>query len=568
MLKRRIEDEVWRAVSELLAQAQGREKETPDVEAGGRPPFSFTVERPREEGHGDFATNAAFALAPVLRQAPARIAADLASRLEAVPLFDRVEPAGPGFVNFHVSKSAWEDEVRAIIASGRAYAAGALPEEMTRGQRIQVEFVSANPVGPMHVGHGRWAAIGDTLARVLEKAGYAVEREFYINDAGTQMDIFATSVACRYSELLGEEVAFPEDGYRGEYIKDIAREIIEAEGDRYLSLPFEERKAAFKEIAYRMVLAHLKKVLERMDVRFDVWFSERTLHEGKKVQAAIETLRERGYVYEKDGALWLRTTDFGDEKDRVLIRASGEPTYFAADIAYHIDKHERGFTRVIDIWGADHHGYVKRMQAAMQALGYGPDFLEIIIGQLVNLYAGGQPVRMSKRTGEMVTLEELLDEVGKDALRFFFCSKSTDSSLDFDIELAKRQSQENPVYYVQYAHARICSVLRFARESGLDPDALAVDDFAGLTHDAEFRLVRALTRYPELVESCALSRGVHHIPNYLIDLAREFHAFYTQCRIVQAEEPVRSSRLLLARATRDVIADGLWLLGVEAPETM
>lgn len=524
----------------------------------------FSVERPKEDGHGDFATNAPFLLVPLLKDSPQKVADKLIEYFSHSSYYKKIERGGSGFVNFFLADVAWVEELREIIALGASY--GCI--DVGEGKKVQVEFVSANPVGPMHVGHGRWAAVGDSLARILSKAGYRVEKEFYINDAGTQMDIFAESVACRYSELLGEKVEFPKYGYQGGYIREIAQEIIDSENGKYLGLSLEERKEAFKETAYKMVLEHLRKVLARMDVNFDVWFSERELYEKGKIHKSIELLKSRGYVYEDEGATWLRTTDFGDEKNRVLLRANGEPTYFAGDIAYHVDKHDRGFDTVINIWGADHHGYVRRMQSAMEALGYGKDFLEVIIGQLVNLHSGGKPVRMSKRTGEMVTLEELLDEVGKDALRFFFCSKSTDSTLDFDIDLAKEESQRNPVYYAQYAHARICSILKFAEKKGVDVEGLSTEYLSYLSHPEEFKLMRELSRFPEIVEDCAKARVVHHLPTFIIDLARQFHSFYTQCRVVQAERGIAEARLLLSVATKKVIAEALRLLGVNAPPTM
>lgn len=526
--------------------------------------LGFVVERPREEGYGDFATNAPFLLSPLLKESPKEIASELVRTLSSEKLFEKVEAGGAGFVNFFVSREAWSGELKKILEEGSAY--GTL--DTGRNLKIQVEFVSANPVGPMHIGHGRWAAIGDSLSRLLEKAGYAVEREFYINDAGRQMDLFAESVACRYSEIYSEKIELPEEGYRGAYIKEIATEIAEKFGERYMAIPYEERKKEFGKIAYEIVLEHLKSVLARMDVEFDVWFSEKSLHREGKILQTVDTLRKKDYIYEKDGAVWLKSTEFEDEKDRVLIRSNGESTYFTADIAYHINKRERGFQKVIDIWGADHHGYVKRMQAAMKALGYPDDFLEIIIGQMVNLYSGGKPVRMSKRTGEMVTLEELLDDVGKDALRFFFCSKSTDSTLDFDIDLAKEQSQRNPVYYVQYAHARICSILKFAASEGIEIEKLSVESAELISNPYEIKLVKELSKFPEIVDACIRTRSVHFLTDYLIGLATEFHSFYTECRVVQAEPGIRDARLLLCLATRTVIAEGLSLLGVSTPQTM
>lgn len=525
--------------------------------------LNYVVERPRERAHGDFSTNAPFLLARIFRSSPAQIADALIDRLKQRGEFASVEKGGAGFINFRLGPELWLGELREILARGSDYGRGA-----EKSEYVQLEFVSANPVGPMHVGHGRWAAVGDTLARIMEKAGYRVEREFYINDAGTQMDIFARSVAARYAELLGKEVEFPGDGYRGAYIYDIAREIIDSEGDKYLNLDEEERARAFKSIAYQMVLKHLKKVLESMDVRFDVWFSEQSLHDSGALDRAVEMLREKGCVYEKDGAVWFKSSDFGDEKDRVLIRSNGEPTYFLADIAYHMNKKERGFDRVIDIWGADHHGYVPRMKAAMRALSYGDDFLEVLIGQMVNLISEGKPVRMSKRTGEMVTLEELLDEVGKDALRFFFCSKSIDSTLDLDIDLAREQSQKNPVYYIQYSHARIASILRNAADRGYVIEETDTSRLNLLQREEEFELIYYLSMYPEVIEVCTRTRDVHHLPAYLLELASQFHSFYTKVRVIQDDRALAEARLMLVKAVKSVVADGLHLLGVDAPERM
>lgn len=526
--------------------------------------FEFQVERPRAKEHGDFAVNVAFQLARKVRKKPREIAEEISEVLKHEGEFRKVEVAGPGFVNLFLEPSTFRSELKDLLVKKGGYSS----QDLYSGLKVQVEFVSANPVGPMHVGHGRWAAYGDSLCRILEKCGAQVTREFYINDAGRQMDIFAESVACRYSEIFGESPEFPEEGYKGHYILEIAREIAEEKGDFYMKMSFEERKEAFKEAAYKMVLEHLKKVLDSMDVRFDVWFSERSLHESGALERTVQMLKERGFVYEKDGAVWFKSTEFGDEKDRVLIRSNGEPTYFLADVAYHVNKKERGFDRVIDIWGADHHGYVPRMKAAMIALGFGEDFLEVIIGQMVNLLSQGKPVRMSKRTGEMVTLEELLEEVGKDPLRFFFVSKSTDSTLDFDIDLAREQSQKNPVYYVQYAHARICSILRKAEEHGLVASQKDLELVDLLEEEEEIGLISQLTLYPEIVEACARTREVHHLPAYLVELASAFHSFYQKVRVIGEDEMKSKARLLLVKGIKEVMADGLKLIGVSAPESM
>ena len=532
------------------------------------------LERPRDPSHGDYSTNVAMRLAKPAKRAPRDVAEAIAERVETGEDLAAVEVAGPGFINFRLSDSALQGVARRVRDEGAGFGRSA-----AASGRVQVEFVSANPVGPMHVGHGRWAALGDSIARLLDATGWEVEREFYINDAGVQMDTFAKSVAARYLELCGETVEFAEDWYQGAYITEIAREIADDEGEGWKDAEPAEREAHFKEKAYAQVLMHLRSVLHGMGVDFDVWFSERTLHAGdpSAIDEAIERVRASGHVYDAEGAVWFRSTDWGDDKDRVLRKADGSFTYFAADIAYHADKFDRGFDLVIDIWGADHHGYVRRMEAAAAALGH-EGKLELVIGQLVNLFRAGEVVRMSKRTGEMVTFEDLLDEVGPDAARYFFLRRSTDQPLDFDIALATEQSNENPVYYVQYAHARICSIMRKA--AGHDPDAevdadavsaglAAADaDLALLGQDAELSLLRALERFEEAVESAALNRAPHRITRYAEDLAASFHQFYTVCRVVGEDEALTAARLCLVDATRIVLVNALGLLGVGAPQRM
>lgn len=529
-------------------------------------PFpEIVLERPREKAHGDWATNIALALASRTGLKAREIAEIIVEHLEVRPeLISRAQVAGPGFINFHLSDDTLYQTLLEVLGTKSEFGSLNIGQQL----KTQIEFVSANPVGPMHVGHGRWAAVGDSLANVMLKAGYQVEREFYINDYGSQMNIFGRSVAVRYTQALGSDEPFPEDGYQGEYIKEIAAEIISVDGDKYLSMPEAEREGVFVERAYAQVLDHIKKTLVDMDVGFDVWFSERTLHQAGAIAKTVEDLRKKKMVYDKDGAVWLKTTLFGDDKDRVLIRESGEPTYFAADIAYHQDKLDRGFKKIINIWGADHHGYVSRMKAAVQALGYPADTLEVIIGQMVNLLRGGEPVRMSKRTGEMVTLEELLNEVGKDAVRYLFLMRSTDTALDFDIELAKEQTQKNPVYYVQYAHARICSILRYASEKGVKEPDLAETDLKRLNHPSELDLLRKYAEFPEIIEAAALSRAPYQLTKYAEDLATLFHSFYTQCRVICDDQELTKGRLLLVRATQILLQEVLSLLGVTAPEKM
>ena len=556
------------AVRESMEAGQVALEGLPEVE----------LERPRDPAHGDWATNVALKSAKTAGVAPRVFAEAVAARIADHPDVAAVEVAGPGFINIRLSDTALQRVVRDVRNAGADWGR----TDAGGGRRVQVEFVSANPVGPMHVGHGRWAALGDSMSAVLEHSGWRVEREFYVNDAGVQMEIFAKSVAARYLELTGHETAFAKDWYQGAYITGIAREILDAEGDVWADADAAERESHFKEVAYAQVLAHLERVLRGMGVEFDVWFSERTLHvldaDGRSaVDRGIDELREAGHVYEADGATWFRSTTFGDDKDRVLRKADGEFTYFAADVAYHRDKFERGFDRVIDIWGADHHGYVARMKAAAAALGR-PGQLDVVIGQLVTLLRNGEVVRMSKRTGEMVTFEELLDEVGADAARYFFLRRSTDQALDFDIGLAKQRSNDNPVYYVQYAHARICSILRkaagLAADADIDASEVAEDlvgrepGLAVLTDPAELVLVRKIAEFPEVVEEAALALAPHKLPHYVEELAASFHQFYTVCRVVTDDGPLTTARLALIDAARLTFERALALLGVGAPERM
>ncbi len=536
-------------------------------------------ERPRDPSHGDWATSIALRSAKAAGMKPRDIADIIAARIAEHPDIASVEVAGPGFINLRLAPSALQRVLREAREQGAEFGR----VELGHGKRVQVEFVSANPVGPMHVGHGRWAALGDAMARVLEHAGWRVEREFYVNDAGNQMDIFAKSVAGRYLELCGREVDFEDDWYRGAYIVEIAREILETEGQVWADSPAEDRETHFKEKAYTQVLAHLQHVLSDFGVDFDVWFSERTLYQTgpdgeTAIERAIDDLRGRGYIFEHEGAIWFRSTDFGDDKDRVLKKSDGNYTYFAADIAYHKNKYDRGFDRVINIWGADHHGYVPRMNAAVAALGHEGQ-LDVVIGQLVNLFRAGEAVRMSKRTGDMVTFEELVSEVGRDAARYFFLQRSSDQTLDFDIELARRQSNDNPVYYVQYAHARICSILRKAAGRDAADDAVNIASLAAevvppdadltmLSAEAELSLMRKLAEFSEVVEVAAHDLAPNRLTRYAEDLAAAFHQFYTQCRVVSDDKELTAARLYAVDALRSALAAVLGLLGVSAPERM
>ena len=521
------------------------------------------LEVPPQKEFGDYATNFAMQAAKAAKVNPRVVAQAIVDRLKQ-PWLKKAEIAGPGFINFYLKPDWLYDMLSNILAQGESYGR----TNAGGGKRIQVEFVSANPTGPLHVGHGRGAALGSALANLLAAAGYDVQKEFYINDAGNQIDNLAASVNARYLDLLGQTVLFPEDGYHGKDIINTAQRIIDRDGDKYLSQPEAERLALFKEIALQEKLAALRDDLASFNVTFDNWFSERTLHEAGAIEKACRMLKERGFSYEKDGALWLKTTDFGDDKDRVVIRDNGIPTYFAADIAYHMDKFQRGFDTVINIWGADHHGYICRVKASIGAMGYDPDALEVMILQMVNLYQGGELVKMSKRTGQLVTLTELIEEVGRDAARFFFIMRSNDSQLDFDMDLAKSHSNENPVYYIQYAHARICSIFKQAAEAGLALRDFKEISFAELTGEPEIDLIKKLGELPEEISAAARERAPHRIARYAHELAGLFHAFYNQCRIIGVEPELQQARLALVLAVQNAIRQTLGILGVEAPEKM
>ncbi|MBQ9377533.1 MAG: arginine--tRNA ligase [Schwartzia sp.] len=521
-------------------------------------PAEILLEVPPKKEMGDFATNFAMQSAKVFRMSPRRIAEALVERLPREAI-ERAEIAGPGFINLFLKPDVIYEGLRSAVEAGERY--GDLPKK--DAPPIQVEYVSANPTGPLHVGHGRGAAVGSALVNLLRAAGYTVEAEYYINDAGNQMDNLAASVNARYMELFGFKEPVPENGYHGADIIETAKRIKEKDGDKYLSMPEEERLAAFKDRARDEKLAALKEDLDAFNVHYDVWFSERTLHP-KKVNEAVEQLRANGAIYEQDGALWLRSTDYGDDKDRVVIRENGMPTYLAADIAYHRDKCERGFGRIINIWGADHHGYICRVKAAMKAMGYDPERLTVLLLQMVSLYRGGELVKMSKRTGESVTLAELMEEVGRDAARYFFVMRSLDSQLDFDLDLAKSQSSENPVYYIQYAHARIASIFRQAEETGLAES----DAFSLLTDESELALIKKIEDYPDEVAKAAEDYAPQRIARVAHELAGAFHSFYTRCRIMGVEPELAGARLALVGKAAQVIRHALGILGVSAPEKM
>ena len=549
------------------------------------------LERPKQASHGDFASNLALQLARELKAPPRQIAERLVRELPPSPWVDRIEIAGAGFINFRLGATARTAVVSAILAAGNDFGRGA-PKSERMGRRVQVEFVSANPTGPLHVGHGRGAAYGASLASLLDFAGYAVTREYYVNDAGRQMDILAVSTWLRYLELYGELLPFPPNAYQGGYVREMAEQIRQAHGERYVH-PAEAVLACVPETddgearldgfilagkdllgedwAYvhshvlSEQLADCRADLEEFGVHFDVWFSERSLYDTGMVARAVEKLEKAGHIYTQDGARWFQSTAFGDEKDRVVQRENGIYTYFASDIAYHLNKFERGFDKVIDVWGADHHGYIPRVKGALQASGADAGRLDVTLVQFVSLFRDGQKVSMSTRSGEYVTLRQLREEVGNDACRFFYMLRKSDQALDFDLDLAKSQSNDNPVYYVQYAHARICSVL--AQWPG-DESALAAAQLAPLQNEREFELCARLAEFPELVQSAARDYAPHALAFYLKDLAGDFHSWYNAERLLVEDTATREARLALALATRQVLRNGLSLLGVAQPMSM
>ena len=524
------------------------------------------VEKPRDPQHGDYATNLAMALAKPAKMAPPQIAKILLEHIPTNGLIAKASIAGPGFINLSLSMDWLRDNVHAVLIEQAAYGRS----NAGKGESVLLEFVSANPTGPLHVGHGRWAAIGSTLANVMNAAGYRVHQEFYINDAGNQMLNLGRSVLYRMEGRPIPEGEAGKEFYGGAYIHDVAAAAREAIGPELEGLDEEAKIKRLTQFARDLLLGRQQNTLARIRCHFDEWFSETRLHQEGAIQKAVDVLKEKGYLYEKDGALWLKSTDFGDDKDRVVIRENGLPTYLAADIAYHWNKLVRGYDKLINIFGADHHGYVARMKAAVQALGYPADKLEIIIGQLVSLYRDGEPVRMSKRTGEMVTLDEVIDEVGPDAARYFLVMRSSDTPLDFDLELAKKETADNPVFYVQYAHARICSILRLAEEQGHALTDLSSADLSPLDHPDERVLMLKLASYADELAGAAAAREPHRIARFAQDLAADFHAFYTNCRVLNPEDAgLTRARLALAVASRTVLANALeGVLGVRAPERM
>ena len=524
-----------------------------------------TVEHPQSEEHGDFATSLPLKLARSLRMSPLEIAQRIAPLIPPADAVERVWAEPPGFINFSL-KPAWlASQLEGIIAEGDEY--GNI--DLGKGERVQVEFVSVNPTGPIHVGHARGAVLGDALASVLSAAGYNVTREYYVNDAGSQMESFYNSLYIRYQQALGRDAEMPQGGYMGDYMVELAKNVAEEEGDRFLSMPVEEAVSEIGHIGLDRMLQNIRDDLENLRIRFDVWFRENTLYDGGQYQRAMDALSSDNHLMQREGATWFVSTALGEDKDNVVVRSNGTPTYFASDIAYHYNKFlERGFSKVIDVWGADHQGHVSRIKAAIGALGIDPQRLTVLIGQMVTLKRGSQLLRASKRTGEFITLPELLEEVGPDPCRYFFLARSPESQMEFDLELAKKESAENPVYYVQYAHARISSILRLAEERQID---FGDGDVSLLTHPGELSLIRKLVMLPELVESMAVNLEPHHLPHYAQDLAAAFHWFYQQCRVVSSEpgdEAITKARLKLVKASAIVLGRCLRLMGMEAPEQM
>ena len=551
MTQSKIKEEIRAAV---LKAELATEDQIPDV----------ILETPKDKAHGDYSTNMAMQLARVAKKAPRMIAEALVEHFDrSKASIEKIELAGPGFINFYMNNAYLTDLIPTVLKAGEKYG-----ETMVGGgQKIQVEFVSANPTGDLHLGHARGAAVGDSLCNVLAKAGYAVSREYYINDAGNQINNLAKSVDARYFQALGMDKQMPEDGYHGADIVGIGQALADEFGDKYVNVAEEERFEFFREYGLKFEMEKLRKDLEDFRVGFDVWYSETSLYKNGKIDEALDALRATGYIYEEEGATWLRSMDFGDDKNRVLIKQDGSYTYLTPDIAYHKDKLDRGFEKLINIWGADHHGYIPRMKAALQALGYDRDTLEVEIIQLVHLYKNGEKMKMSKRTGKAVTMRDLVDEVGLDATRYFFAMRSSDTHMDFDLDLAVSESNENPVYYAQYAHARISSILRSGEEQGVKVDEAA--DFSLVSSEKEMDLLKKVGEFPSAVGEAAVKRMPHRITNYIFDLASTFHSFYNAEKVLDMDNVERTkARLALVRSVQITLKNALALIGVSAPEKM
>ncbi|MCK8490097.1 arginine--tRNA ligase [Paenibacillus sp. MBLB2552] len=526
---------------------------------------AIVLEVPKDKAHGDFATNAAMQLSRIAKKNPRQIAEEVLGKLDHGQAgIEKAEIAGPGFINFTLSKSYLYPILLQVYREGESYGRTGLGN----GKKVQVEFVSANPTGSLHLGHARGAAVGDALCNVLDFAGYDVTREYYINDAGNQIVNMIKSIEARYRQELGQDVEMPEDGYHGEDIKGFAKELVAEQGDKLLSMSEEERTVFLRKFGLDKELAKIQRDLERFRVGFDVWFSETSLYQDGQVEASLTELRDKGQTYELDGATWLKTTEYGDDKDRVLVKNDGSYTYLTPDIAYHRNKYDRGFDRIINIWGADHHGYIPRVKAAMQAIGKDPEKLTVLIAQMVSLFQDGEKVKMSKRTGKAVTMVDLMDEVGVDPIRYFFTMRSMDSHLDFDMDLAISTSNENPVYYVQYAHARICSIFRQAEEQGIQVPAAESVELGKLTAEHEYDLLRKLGELPEEIGVAAENYAPHRLVRYVYELAALFHSYYRAERVITEDADQTAARLVLLGGVRTALANVLRLIGVSAPEKM
>ncbi len=526
----------------------------------------IAIEEPRADAHGDLATTFALASASAQQMPPRKIAETIIDHLaDPDGVIAATEIAGPGFINFFISPAAWHPVLTEIHEKDRYYGA----TDLGQGRKVQVEFVSANPTGPLHVGHGRGAVVGDTIAAILSFCGFFTDREYYINDAGRQIHTLGKSVFLRCRQLSGADVDFPEDAYQGDYIYDIARAVLDEKGDWLFALTEDEAIHHCAGDAAGQILAGIRADLQALGIEFDTWYSEQSLYDSGKVETVIRWLKQQNLIYEAEGAMWFTSSAYGDEKDRVVVRQNGQTTYFASDIAYHRDKYERGYDRVVDVWGADHHGYVPRLNAAISAFSLDSDQFRVILTQLVNLLRKGTPVSMSTRAGKFVTLRDVADEVGSDAARFIFLTRHHESPLDFDLDLAKEKSNDNPVYYVQYVYARISSIMNKARtERGMDPAGADADAVAHLTEPEEITLIKHMARYPETILNSAKLMEPHRIAYYLMDLAAAFHAYYNKHRVLTDDFVLSAGRLYMVVAVRKVIRNGLTLLGVSAPETM
>lgn len=553
-----MKDQLRQAIKAALQQCYDNGSLT-----SGEMPQEIQLEVPKNPDHGDFSSNLAMTMAKAERKAPRQIAEALVAAMQGHSICDKIEIAGPGFINFRLAANCWYEVLDQVMSAGAEYGRS----QVGKGTKIQVEFVSANPTGPLHIGHGRGAVVGDALSSVLQAAGFEVQREYYVNDAGNQVKTLGRSILMRLRELQGQPIDFPEDGYQAEYVRELAAKL-RAEKGELSDLPDDEAIDLCARFGVEEVLVWIATDLKVVGIDFDNWYSEKSLYDRNLVDDELVKLKEKGLSFEQDDALWLRTTEYGDDKDRVLIKSDGSYTYFASDVAYHMEKFERGFDRVIDVWGADHHGYIPRMKAMLAGLGHPPEDLEVLLIQMVNLLRDGQPFTMGKRSGNFITLREVIDEVGRDACRFLFLVRRCDSQLDFDLELAKQQSSDNPVYYVQYAHARVCSINRNAADAGVTQPLTGSVDLSKLELDEELALAKQLARFEELIVGAALSYEPHRVVFYLQDLAAQFHSYYNRQRVLVDDAATAQARLYLVNCVRIVLANALHLLGVSAPEKM